>query len=141
MLGLGDFSDDGPTPFGGAALLKGIPFESIAATDDATVVMKLHEPYLSAFYIITLNYFTYIMPPEVVQQYGDVKDWRNMVGTGPFLLTDVVEGSSVTRTRQSGLLGSRRKVSAQPITLHRYVGVADHSGGSHHDVGTALRQD
>ena len=109
MLGLGDFSDDGPTPFGGAALLKGIPFESITATDDATVVMELKEPYLSAFHIVTLNYFVYIMPPEVVQQYGDVKDWRNMVGTGPFLLTDVVEGSSVTRTRNPDYWGHDEK--------------------------------
>ncbi len=109
MLGLGDFSEAGPTPFGGAALLNGIPFESITASDDATVVMKLKEPFLSAFHIITLNYFTYIMPPEVIQQYGDVKDWRNMAGTGPFLLTDVVEGSSVTRTRNPDYWGHDEK--------------------------------
>ena len=109
MLGLGDFAEDGPTPFGGAALLKGIPFESITATDDATVVMALKEPYLSAFHIITLNYFVYIMPPEVVRQYGDVRDWRNMVGTGPFLLTDVVEGSSITRTRNPDYWGHDEK--------------------------------
>ena len=109
MLGMGDFSEAGPTPFGGVALLKGIPFESITATDDATVVMKLKKPYLSAFYLITLNYFVYIMPPEVVQQIGDVKDWRNMVGTGPFLLTDVVEGSSVTRTRNPEYWGHDEK--------------------------------
>ena len=59
MLGLGDFAEAGPTPFGGAGLLKGIPFESITATDDATVVLKLKEPYPPAFHIITLNYFTY----------------------------------------------------------------------------------
>ena len=109
MLGMGDFAEDGPTPFGGAALLNGIPFESITATDDATVVMKLTEPLLSAFHIITLNYFTYIMPPEVIQQYGDVKDWRNMAGTGPFLLTDVVEDSSVTRTRNPDYWGHDEK--------------------------------
>ena len=33
---------------------------------------------------------------EVIEQYGDANDWRNLVGTGPFMLTDWVEGSSVT---------------------------------------------
>ena len=109
MLGLGDFAEAGPTPFGGAALLQGIPFESIRATDDATVVMKLKEPYLPAFHIITLNYFVYIVPPEVIQQYGDSKDWKNVAGTGPFLLTDVVEGSSETRTRNPDYWGHDEK--------------------------------
>ena len=36
------------------------------------------------------------MPPEAIEQYGDVKDWRNLVGTGPFMMTDWVEGSSIT---------------------------------------------
>ena len=109
MLGMGDFTEAGPTPFGGAALLNGIPFESITATDDATVVMKLKKPFLSAFHIITLDLFTYIMPPEVIKQYGDSKDWRNLSGTGPFLLTDVVEGSSETRTRNPDYWGHDEK--------------------------------
>ena len=96
MLGLGKFTDAGPTPFGGAANLTGIPFESITATDGSTVVMKLKEPHLPALKLILLNTFVYIMPPEVIEQYGDVKDWRNLVGTGPMMLTDYVDGSSVT---------------------------------------------
>ena len=39
---------------------------------------------------------TYMNAPEVIQQHGDVKDWRNLVGTGPYLLTDWTEGSSIT---------------------------------------------
>ena len=41
----------------------------------------------------------WILPPEVIEQYGDYTDWRNVVGTGPFMLTDYVEGVSMTRTR------------------------------------------
>ena len=94
MLGLGKFTEVGPTPFGGAGNLTGIPFESVTATDKWTVVMKLKEPRLAALGIIVGDYFSFIMPPEVIEQYGDVQDWRNLVGTGPFMLTDVVEGSS-----------------------------------------------
>ena len=52
---------------------------------------------------------TYIMPPEVIKQYGDSKDWKNLSGTGPFILTDVVEGSSETRTRNPDYWGHDEK--------------------------------
>ena len=38
----------------------------------------------------------YIYPPEVIEQYGSVTDWRNLSGTGPFRMTDLTEGTSVT---------------------------------------------
>ena len=105
QLGLGNFTDAGPNPNWPAGNLKGIPFESITATDDSTVVMKLKEPSLPALNIILLDLPTYIMPPEVIEQHGDVMDWRNLVGTGPFMLTDVVDGSSATRTKNPDYWG------------------------------------
>jgi len=38
----------------------------------------------------------FVLPPEVIEKYGDMRDWRNVVGTGPFMLTDFVAGSSTT---------------------------------------------
>jgi peptide/nickel transport system substrate-binding protein len=46
-----------------------------------------------------MSYSTPILPPEVVQKYGDMQNWRNSVGTGPFMLTDFVAGSSATLIR------------------------------------------
>jgi len=40
-----------------------------------------------------------IVPREVIEEYGDQVDWRNSLGTGPFMLTDFVPNSSVTFTR------------------------------------------
>lgn len=40
-----------------------------------------------------------LVPPEVVNKYGGQGNWRNSVGTGPFMLTDYVPGSSVTLDR------------------------------------------
>ncbi|MBI4267569.1 MAG: ABC transporter substrate-binding protein [Chloroflexi bacterium] len=37
--------------------------------------------------------------PEVWQKYGDVRDWRNVVGTGPYFLTDFVSDTSLTFKR------------------------------------------
>jgi peptide/nickel transport system substrate-binding protein len=40
--------------------------------------------------------FLDIVPPEVVNKYGNMQDWKNSVGTGPFILTDFVSNSSAT---------------------------------------------
>jgi peptide/nickel transport system substrate-binding protein len=37
-----------------------------------------------------------IIPKEVVQKYGDLRDWHSSVGSGAFMLTDFVSNSSVT---------------------------------------------
>jgi peptide/nickel transport system substrate-binding protein len=42
---------------------------------------------------------SYFFAPEVIQKYGDMKDWRNAIGTGPFILKDFVAGSSITYER------------------------------------------
>ncbi len=74
----------------------GVEFESITATDKWTVVFKLKALNLGALARILDYYINYIYPPEVIKEHGDVTDWRNLVGTGPMMLTDWVEGSSVT---------------------------------------------
>lgn len=43
----------------------------------------------------------HIIAPEVAEKYGNVNKWELQVGTGPFLLTDYVEGSSATFVRNS----------------------------------------
>ncbi len=37
-----------------------------------------------------------VVPHEVVEKYGDLTDWHNAVGTGPFTVADYVPGSSCT---------------------------------------------
>ena len=44
----------------------------------------------------------HVIAPEVAQKYGNVNKWELQVGTGPFLLTDYVEGSSATFVKNSG---------------------------------------
>ena len=61
--------------------------------------MKLTEPRLDMLRIVLLDWMAGIFPPEVIEQHGEISDWRNLVGTGPFMMTDLVEESSVTLTR------------------------------------------
>ena len=49
------------------------------------------------------------MPPEVIEQYGHVEDLRTLVGTGPYMLTDWVKGSSMTYTKNPDYWGTDQK--------------------------------
>ena len=40
-----------------------------------------------------------IMPRDAIETYGDLNNWRNSIGTGPFILTDYVSNSSATLVR------------------------------------------
>ena len=51
----------------------------------------------------------FILPPEVIEQYGDYTDWKNVVGTGPFELTDYVEDVSITWTKNPAYWGYDEK--------------------------------
>ena len=97
ILGLGKFSEAGPSP-----VISGMnpeKVESVTATDEWTVVYKVKEPEVGLLRNIIGSWLSVIYPPEVIEEHGDYKDWRNTVGTGPFELTDVVEGSSYTWTK------------------------------------------
>ena len=95
-----------PSPFDP---MNAATWESITATDDSTVVFKLKAPRNDALETIISGWFLLIMPPEVIEQHGDVQDWRNLVGTGPYMLTDWVKGSSMTYTKNPDYWGYDEK--------------------------------
>ena len=103
LLGLGKFSE------AGASLMAGFfppeDFESVTATDDWTVVFKLNKPNFHALKNLLGQWIAVIYPPEVIEEHGDYKDWRNTVGTGPYALTEVVEDSSRTWTKNPDYWG------------------------------------
>ena len=96
-----------PTPK--QANLNALSFESITATDKGTLVIKLKEPYFGALGILTDDSHIFIFPPEVIQEHGDANDWRNLVGTGPYMLTDLVDGSSITYEKNPDYWGYDEK--------------------------------
>ena len=102
---LGDFTERPEQP--GSAY--NLPWESIEATDKYTVVMKLTEPSVGALRTIINESLHWILPPEVIEQYGDYTDWKNVVGTGPFELTDYVEDVSITFTKNPAYWGYDEK--------------------------------
>ncbi len=73
-------------------------FESVTATDKYTVEVKSKPGMLGRVWAI-MTHLSWIVPREMVEKYGDLADWRNACGTGPFILTDYVPESSATFER------------------------------------------
>ena len=117
IFGLGEFSEADladPTHLP----VERYNIESIETTDKYTVVFKLKSITLTALSAILVGENAYILAPEAVEQYGDVADWRNVVGTGPFMWTDNVEGSSATYTKNPDYWGYDEKYPEKPPALY-----------------------
>ncbi|MFC2016614.1 ABC transporter substrate-binding protein, partial [Chloroflexota bacterium] len=89
---------DVPRPRAYMALTSQPGWEEVYATDDWTVVTKAPPGYLS-FLTERMISLCNIIPREVDDVYGGMREWRNVVGTGPYILTDYVPQSTATLTK------------------------------------------
>jgi len=64
------------------------------------------EQYTSFVWIIQGAGFYRVYPPDVIARYGNVGNWRNAVGTGPFMLVDYVPGSQFVFQRHPKFWGT-----------------------------------
>lgn len=71
--------------------------EKVEATDRHTVVFTFKDFFAEWDYRFGWGYFSGIYPKEVVD--AGISNWKNANGTGPFLLTDFVQGNSNTYTK------------------------------------------
>ncbi len=84
----------------GASLAANHPrgVKSLTAPDKYTVVIECQPGDAGPFVANGCSY-NIIIPHEVIEKYGDMRDWKNVVGTGPFFLTDYVSQGSLTYVR------------------------------------------
>ncbi len=68
---------------------------SATALDKYTVELKV-PAHVQGLHLLLNGERVGLHAPETVEQYGDYSDWRNVVSTGPFMLTDFVSGSAIT---------------------------------------------
>ena len=104
-LALGDFTERTER----LGIAHKLPWASVDATDKYTVVMKMTEPVVGGLHTILESVQDWILPAEVIERYGDYKDWRNVVGTGPWMLTDYVEGASKSYIKNPDYYGFDEK--------------------------------
>ena len=75
---------------------KGLPFESVTATDELTLQIKLSRPNADTHRQLFDDCHVRAYPPETFDMLGNV---NNLIGTGPFIVNEYVSGSSVTFDR------------------------------------------
>ena len=108
-----EFSDAEPSP--GAGSLGKVPWESVEATDNSTVVFKLTEPMFWALRWTLDWYSAVIQPPELLEEYGDDWDWNEVVGTGPYMMVDLVPEVSATWSKNPNYWGYDEKYPENPL--------------------------
>ena len=86
-----------PTAYMKRTYPKAAASMQVSAPDERTVMIKCEPEYFGD--IITMLDYMEIYPQEAVEEFGDMNDWENSIGTGPFILTDYVPGSQITFTR------------------------------------------
>jgi peptide/nickel transport system substrate-binding protein len=83
-----------------------LKLQSVTASDNYTVVFKFNGVNTEALLEAILGPTTCIIEcPDAVKQWGDVQDWHHAIGTGPYILTDVVAGSSATLVKNPNYWG------------------------------------
>lgn len=92
-----------PSPF--VSVVDIARWDEIKAIDDHTVVFTFKEPS------IILNFWSIsgtlygVGPPELAKAEGGYGDWKTAIGTGPFLLTDMISETSMSLTKNPDYWG------------------------------------
>jgi peptide/nickel transport system substrate-binding protein len=63
------------------------------------------QPITAQWWVIEGGGYGYMYPPELVETYGDINDWKKFVGTGPWILEDWVTATSVSFRRNPNYWG------------------------------------
>ena len=94
LFGIGRFAGKEPAVHTWGT--KGLPFESVTATDELTLQIKLSRPNADTHRQLFDDCHVRAYPPEIFDRLGNV---NNLIGTGPFIVNEYVSGSSVTFDR------------------------------------------
>ena len=63
------------------------------------------QPITAQWWVIEGGGYAFMYPRELVDTYGDLNEWQNSVGTGPWIMTDWAPGASVTYRRNDNYWG------------------------------------
>lgn len=72
--------------------------ESIYSPEPWTVIIESQPGMTGMLFEMAVD-FSMVVPRDAVEEYGNLNFWENVIGTGPFILTDYVSASSLTYQR------------------------------------------
>jgi peptide/nickel transport system substrate-binding protein len=102
LLGIGP-DNPKPSPVFAGSLAT---WQSVTATDNYTVIFKFKSASANQFQSMSDRWaMDRFEAPEWVKQ-GDLQNWENAVGTGPFVLTNFISGSSYTYVKNPTYWGT-----------------------------------
>lgn len=101
LYGTGDGFTD-LSPFIGQSAWR--CFKKVTATDKYTMVVE-HTDHNTAWEQILQPISTQMVCRDAVEAFGDLTDWENALGTGPFILDDVVTAASMTLSKNPNYWG------------------------------------
>ena len=96
LLGIGSGFTE-PSPF--AMIVAFLNLESLEVIDNYTIVWKFKkESFTNRDAIMGMgqSIHGYVAPREVIEEYGDGNDWKRVITTGAYILTDYVTESAAT---------------------------------------------
>lgn len=100
LMGKGDYTEPAPMFRGHFA-----NWDSVTATDDYTLEFKFKTPSAQNFQTMADKASpNMIEAPEWVKQ-GDLQNWKKVVGTGPWILKELVTDSAITFVRNPDYWG------------------------------------
>jgi len=80
---------------------------SVFTGDNAARTVTIEAPISEWANLSTLYPdYLFIYPPEAIAKFGDLTDWRNACGTGPFMITDFISNGSATFKRNPNYWGT-----------------------------------
>jgi len=98
MLGQGEFAEVGPSPY--VAYSYGWEaVEAVEVIDKYTFIFHMSEARALFPEAWGMERMPFIIPHEVVDEYGNDFSWEHVVGSGPWQIVDFVSGSQVTYER------------------------------------------
>ncbi len=86
----------------------------VEATDPHTVVFTFNNYHAEWDYRFGWGYYSGIVPKEVVD--AGAGNWKNANGTGPFMLTDYIQGNAVTFSKNP-VYWDKEKIAGQEYKL------------------------
>ena len=97
----------GFTTRGPGAHYQFTPLESITAIDRYTVAFKWKapNPEIVRDAMQAWGSLASIEAREAVEKWGNLDDWHHVIGTGPFILKDVIQGNSATLVKNPDYWG------------------------------------